>query len=135
MKGYLLDTSVALLAVADPNRLSVRIQTAIKEGPALLSAVVYWEVILKAMKGTLDVGDPRTWWTDTLDALQLLPLFLRPEHVGAIWDLPPIHRDPFDRALIAQAIVEDLTMLTTDGVIPKYANKHRPGHTNFRVIT
>ena len=93
-----------------------------------MSVVVYWEVMLKAMKGTLDVGDPRQWWAGTLDALALQPLMYRPEHVAAIYDLPPVHQDPFDRALIAQATVEDLSLLTTDGVIPHYVSER------FRVI-
>jgi len=84
--------------------------------------------MIKAMKGMLDVGDPRQWWTETLEALALFPLPYEPEHIAALYGLPPIHRDPFDRALIAQATVEDLVLLTTDAVIPRYASQR------FRVI-
>ena len=80
------------------------------------------------MKGALDVGDPRQWFSQTLDALGLQALFFRPEHVSAIFGLPPIHQDPFDRALFAQAVAADLTLLTTDIVIPQYAP------ATFRVI-
>lgn len=128
MNGYLLDTSVALLAVASPERLSPRIRKAIERGPAFLSVIAYWEVMVKAMKGTLDTQDARQWWREALDALGLQPLLYRPEHVAALYPLPPIHQDPFDRALIAQATVEDLTLLTTDRVIPEYASDR------FRVI-
>ena len=79
--------------------------------------------MIKAMKGALDVGDPRQWWTESITALALFPLLYEPEHVAAVYDLPPIHRDPFDRALIAQATVEDLTLLTTDAIIPRYASE------------
>ena len=48
---------------------------------------------------------------------------LRPEHIEGVCQLPPIHRDPFDRVLIAQAIIEDLALVTIDGEIPKYASK------------
>jgi PIN domain nuclease of toxin-antitoxin system len=128
LNGYLLDTSVALVAGSLPERLAPRFQRAIEKGPAFLSTVAYWEVTIKAMKGGLDLGNPRLWWAETLDALGLQPLLLHPHHIAAICDLPPIHQDPFDRALIAQAIEEDLTLLTTDRVIPRYASKR------FRVI-
>jgi PIN domain nuclease of toxin-antitoxin system len=79
-------------------------------------------VVLKSMKGMLDVGDPRQWWAGTIEALAARPLLYRPEHVGAFLDLPPVHQDPFDRALIAQATVEDLTLLTSGKIIARYAS-------------
>jgi PIN domain nuclease of toxin-antitoxin system len=84
--------------------------------------ISYWEVLLKSMKGKLDVGDPRAWWPDALDKLTATPLSLRPEHISEVCNLEPIHHDPFDRMLIAQAIIEDLALVTTDGDIPKYAS-------------
>ena len=78
--------------------------------------------MIKSMKGTLIVGDPRLWWQETLRELALLPLLWRPEHVAELYGLPSIHRDPFDRAIIAQAITEDLALVTTDNEIPKYAS-------------
>ena len=72
----------------------------------------------------LDVGDPRCWWTDALDQLAARPLPLRLDHVARLYDLPPIHKDPFDRMLIAQAIAEDLDLVTTDREIPKYAGQY-----------
>ncbi len=122
MKGYLLDTNVALLAMSTPELLSAPVRAAIEKGPAFLSVVVYWEVTVKSMKGMLDVGDPRQWFAQSLDALALRPLLLRPEHIAVITSLPAIHQDPFDRALMAQAVAEELTLLTTDGTIPKYAS-------------
>lgn len=123
MNGYLLDTSAALIALTDPARLSSRARAAIRSGPNVLSAIVYWEVLLKSMKGMLEIGDPRTWWPDALDQLGATPLVLRPEHVAEILSLPPIHRDPFDRVLIAQATIEGLSLVTTDHEIPRYASK------------
>ena len=122
MTGYLLDTNAALLALAEPSSLSARARRAILTGPNVLSTIVYWEVMLKNMKGALRVGEPRVWWLDALEQLAATPLVFRPEHVSEIYTLPQIHKDPFDRALIAQAIVEDLTMVTTDEEIPKYAS-------------
>jgi PIN domain nuclease of toxin-antitoxin system len=51
------------------------------------------------------------------------PLPLRPEHAAHLYDLPPIHKDPFDRMLIAQAMAENLELVTTDPEIPKYAGQ------------
>jgi PIN domain nuclease of toxin-antitoxin system len=81
------------------------------------------------MKGKLKVGDPRTWWLETLEQLAATPLFLRPEHVSGIYGLPLFHKDPFDHVLIAQATAEDLAMVTTDGEIPRYAS------ARFRVVS
>ena len=128
-RGYLLDTNTALLALTNPAKLSRRVRKAALSGPNHLSVVVYWEVLLKTMKGALDVGEPRTWWLDALDQLAATPLVLRPEHVSEVSALPPIHKDPFDRILIAQAIVEDLTLLTKDEEMSRYASDR------FRVIT
>jgi PIN domain nuclease of toxin-antitoxin system len=122
LRGYLLDTNVALLAVSAPEALSPQILEAIQRGPAFLSVISYWEVTIKSMKGTLDASDPIAWFDQTRDALSLLPLLLRPQHVAALAGLPFVHRDPFDRILIAQAISEKLTLLTTDATIPGYAS-------------
>jgi PIN domain nuclease of toxin-antitoxin system len=127
--GYLLDTNAALIALTNPSALSRRVRKALLTGPNLLSVVVYWEVVLKTMKGALDVGEPRTWWLDAVDQLAATPLALRPEHVSEVYALPPIHKDPFDRILIAQATVEGVTLLTTDGEIPRYASGR------FRVLS
>ena len=56
----LLDTNAVLLALTDPSLLCPAVRAAVFAGPNVLSVVVYWEVLLKSMKGLLDVGDPRT---------------------------------------------------------------------------
>ena len=106
----------------EPKRLTKTVRRALDRGPAHLSVIVYWEVMVKSMKGSLQVGEPRTWWMETLRDLDLLPLLWRPEHVAELYGLPPIHGDPFDRALVAQAIAEDLVLLTSDSVIHDYAS-------------
>jgi PIN domain nuclease of toxin-antitoxin system len=128
VSGYLLDTNVALIALTEPAALSPAVRDALLGGPNVLSVVAFWEVLLKSMKGNLDVGDPRIWWLDALEQLAATPLALRPEHIAAVYGLPAIHQDPFDRALIAQASVEDLELVTTDAEIPRYAS------ARFRVV-
>ena len=122
MNGYLLDTSIVLLGLASPERISPDVRLAIEGGPVYVSVISYWEVLLKSMKGKLDVGDPRAWWPDALDKLAATSLPLRPDHISEVYNLEPIHQDPFDRVLVAQAKVEDLTLVTIDSDIPKYAS-------------
>src|SRR6516162_7001630 len=110
------------MAVDEPKHLTKAVHRALDRGPAYMSVIAYWEVMIKSMKGTLKVGDPRDWWIETLRDLNLLPLLWRPEHVTELYSLPPIHHDPFDRAMIAQAIAEDLVLLTRDTELPKYAS-------------
>jgi len=87
----------------------------------VISVISYWEVMIKSMKGKLDVGDPRIWWPETLLSLSATPLPILPSQVERLHNLPRIHADPFDRLLIAQAIAEKLTLLTWDSEILKYA--------------
>ena len=122
MISYLLDTNVALISVSEPERLSHSVRTAMLGGNNVLSIVTYWEVMLKSMKGKLDVGDPRTWWSLAHEQLRATSLGLRTEHVSAVYSLPPIHQDPFDRILLAQAKVSGLTLLTTDSTVGRYAS-------------
>jgi PIN domain nuclease of toxin-antitoxin system len=122
VKGYLLDTNIALIAMVAPERLSRPARTAIERGLNVLSAIVFWEVTLKAAKGKLQVGDPRVWWEEAQSALTATSLPLRPEHVAELHNIPSLHSDPFDRALIAQAAAESLALVTTDAEIQRYAS-------------
>lgn len=79
--------------------------------------------MLKSRKGKLDVGDPRVWWQEALEQLAATVLPLRPEHVAAVYGLAQIHKDPFDRMLIAQATVEGLALVSADAKIHRYASR------------
>jgi PIN domain nuclease of toxin-antitoxin system len=120
--GYLLDTCTVLFALAQPESLSTAARRAILRGPNYLSVVTYWEVMLKSMKGTLDVGDPRVWWLDALEQLAAAPLVLRPGHITSLCVLPPIHKDPFDRILLAQAASESIALVSSDAEVRRYAS-------------
>ena len=121
--GYLLDTHSIIWALDSPELLTDSALKAVLAGPNVLSVVSYWEVMIKSMKGRLDVGDPRAWWLEALDQLAATPLVLRPHHIAELNALPPIHKDPFDRMLIAQAAVEGLTLVSSDSEIAQYASK------------
>jgi PIN domain nuclease of toxin-antitoxin system len=120
--GCLLDTNIVLIALADADRLTRAVRSAVLRGPNVLSAVTFWEVTLKASRGKLDVGDPRVWWETALDDLAATSLPLRAEHVAELQNVPLLHNDPFDRVLIAQAACENLVLVTTDAKLPRYAS-------------
>ena len=111
-----------------PERLSRASHAAIRAGPNVISVVSYWEVVLKSARGKLAVGDPRSWWENALRDFAATALPLRPVHVAGIMNLPPLHQDPFDRALVAQAMCEELVLVTTDELLSRYASG------SFRVI-
>jgi len=119
----LLDTHTAVWALDTPEKLTASARRAVLAGRNVLSVVTYWEVMLKSMKGRLDVGDPRVWWHEALEQLAATPLALRPQHIAELYALPPIHKDPFDRMLIAQAAAEGLTLVSSDSEIAQYASK------------
>jgi len=122
-RGYLLDTHTAIFSMTQASALSATAKAAVAAGPNFLSVLSHWEVMLKSMKGRLDVGDPRAWWFDALDQLAATPLLLRPQHVAGVYALPQIHKDPFDRMLIAQAVAEGLALVTIDSEFARYASK------------
>jgi PIN domain nuclease of toxin-antitoxin system len=128
VKGHRLDTNVILIAPESPEMLSRVVQKAVLDGPNYLSVVSYWEVMLKSMKGHLIVGDPQLWWRDVLKELAAVPLHLLPGHVDAVSGRPSIHKGPFDRILIAQAVAEGFALVTTDTAILGYASE------DFQVI-
>lgn len=124
LNGYLLDTNVALAGTFDPRRLSRRIRKAVESGPCYISAISYWEVMVKSRKGNLDVGNPAEWWSGTIESLALRPLAFRAEHVAELRYMQGHHSDPFDRALMAIARAEELAFLTMDKKLAEYASEH-----------
>ena len=118
----LLDTHLLLWAAGEPNRLSAAATKLIKS-PAnelLFSAASIWEVAIKRGLGRIDFQvNPRLLRRGLLDN-GYGELAILSDHVVAIDTLPPIHKDPFDRLLVAQATVEGITLLTADPVVAKY---------------
>jgi PIN domain nuclease of toxin-antitoxin system len=118
--SYLLDTNVVLRALTNPAIIPSSVLRKIEVGVRYVSVISFWELLLKSMKRKLDVGDPRVFWAEALDRLDAAPLSLRQEHVATIHSLEPVHRDPFDRALIAQAKSDSLVLVTTDKQVRRY---------------
>ena len=117
---YLLDTAVVLWALALPERLTPRARKTILGAECTLSVASYWEVAIKARRGLLPIGDAATWWERASELFAGKVLSIRASHVSALTRLPDLHRDPFDRILIAQAVAEGMTLLTSDEQIAAY---------------
>jgi PIN domain nuclease of toxin-antitoxin system len=120
---YLLDTSTLIWALVDSGRLSAKARTALKAGPLVLSVVSYWEVVIKAQKGLLKIADPANWWSRATEIIGGDILSIRAAHISVLAGLPDIHKDPFDRMLIAQASTEGLALLTGDELFGQYPVK------------
>ncbi|MGH9474182.1 MAG: type II toxin-antitoxin system VapC family toxin [Terriglobales bacterium] len=116
-----MDTAIVIRVGGEPERLPLRLRQAIAAGPVWLSVIGYWEVVIKTAKGRLQVGDPDRWWQQMLADLNASVLTLNDAHVAAVHRLPPLHQDPFDRALVAQAVAEDLTLISQDRALAGYA--------------
>src|ERR1700730_12048303 len=118
----LLDTHLLLWAPAERRRLSKQARALIDnpDNDLLFSAASFWEVAIKRGLGRDDFKvDARLLRRGLLDnGYSELPIIS--DHVVAIDSLPPIHKDPFDRILVAQATVEGVTLLTIDSVVRRY---------------
>jgi len=84
----------------------------------LVSAVTAWEIAIKSALGKIVV---RTAIEDVLGDYGFVALPILVRHADAVRDLPPLHRDPFDRLLVAQAIDEGLAIVSKDPELARYA--------------
>ena len=119
-----LDTHLLLWAAAEPQRLSAKARALLLDSANQLvfSSASVWEIGIKSGLERMDFKvDPRRLWRMLLiSGYRELPV--SSEHAVAVLDLPPLHKDPFDRILVAQARVEGLTLLTADKVVAKYGD-------------
>ena len=119
----LLDTNVFLWSNEDPDRLSSTARELVEDSTnyVFLSAVSAWEIAIKYEKGSLKLPEPAHQFViDRVFRLRLQPLNIELPHALRAGSLPPIHRDPFDRLLVAQSQLEGLPILTSDARIAAY---------------
>ncbi len=120
---YLLDTTVWLWSVGDTHRIGRSGLEVLSNGKEdiYLSAASSWEVAIKAKLGKFQLPEaPGSYVRTRMAAQGIYPLAVTQNHTLAVYDLPLHHQDPFDRLLIAQAILEDMTILTSDRIFGKY---------------
>jgi PIN domain nuclease of toxin-antitoxin system len=121
----LLDTHAFLWWVADDERLPAKARRLISDGrnEVLVSAVSGWEIAVTSALGRLELPDPPDRFVPQQlrdNAFETLPITM--SHALAVSRLPDLHRDPFDRLLIAQALLEGLTLVSGDQQIGRYPN-------------
>lgn len=119
----LLDTHAFLWWITDDKRLSDKARAVISDGANELffSSASGWEIAIKAGLGRLEVpGDLDRFVADRIsrNALQILPIQL--SHALHVHKLPNHHRDPFDRILVSQALLEEIPLLSADPQIQRY---------------
>jgi PIN domain nuclease of toxin-antitoxin system len=119
LKGVLADTHALLWWLSDDPRLSEPARDVIASGdvPVHFSAASVWEAEIKAAIGKLVVGNDLL---EALEADRFIELPVSARHAIEAARLPPLHRDPFDRMLVAQARLEGLAVITGDPKIAAY---------------
>lgn len=117
--NLLLDTHVLIWALENNPTLSDEARDAIIKASNMVfvSSVSVWEIAIKKSLGKLVAPDNLT---EEIQLHRFTPLHIGYEHAELAGKLPDIHRDPFDRMLIAQAVIEKLTLVTRDTMIAEY---------------
>ena len=118
----LLDTHLLLWAVARSERLSPEARLLIEDprNDVQYSAASVWEIAIKSTLRRKDFRVDLSLLHSAFSVIGLTELPVRAEHAIGVTHLPPIHRDPFDRLLVAQSVVEPLVLLTNDAVLARY---------------
>ena len=123
----LVDTHLLLWAAGEPSRLSRTARSLLDDSDheLLFSVASLWEISIKRALGRKDFSvDPRLLRRGLLDnGYGELPIVS--DHVVSLESFPAIHKDPFDRVLVAQAMVEGVTLLTTDSLLTEYPGSIR----------
>lgn len=119
MTNLLVDTHVLLWALDETDRLRDETRNALvdPDNEVFVSAATAWEMSIKASIGKLRTPHDLV---DQLQRMRFTPLAVTLEDAVAVRDLPMIHRDPFDRMLIAQAQSRGFTLVTNDNQIEQY---------------
>jgi PIN domain nuclease of toxin-antitoxin system len=119
----LLDTHAFLWWLDDPSLLSPAAREAIGDGrnTVYVSAAVVWEIVIKKALGKLDAPDDLG---GAMAANRFLPLPVTVPHALAVASLPNVHRDPFDRLLVAQAVHEGIKIVSRDPNVLLYGVPH-----------
>jgi PIN domain nuclease of toxin-antitoxin system len=122
MSRFLVDTQLLLWNVYGSRKLPARVARLFRDGRHrfFYSAASLWEITIKASRGREDFVADTAAIRDTLEANGFEELPVTGQHAVALAALPPIHADPFDRMLVAQAIVEPMALITSDARLGAY---------------
>lgn len=122
--SLLLDTHALIWLVMAPERLGEQARGAITADGAQVYAshVSLWEMAIKRRLGKLEVLDRAAgeWFREYVPRSNLRQLAIAAEHLSEVESLPLLHGDPFDRLIVAQALIEGLTIVTHDPLVAQY---------------
>lgn len=120
--NLLLDTHILLWWLDNNEKLPEKYLKVISNSNNIcfISSATIWEISIKSALGKLEIPDN---FTDILQDEGFSELPVSWKHAAMVRQLPFHHKDPFDRLIIAQTIVEDFTLLTVDKIIPQYCIK------------
>ena len=115
----LLDSNALLWFIAEPTKLARKTRELLirPETQAFVSIASLWELSIKAGLGRLTLPPDLL---DLIQASDLALLAIEPQHALHVARLPHVHRDPFDRLIVAQAIVEQMVLVTRDQALVNY---------------
>jgi PIN domain nuclease of toxin-antitoxin system len=116
----LLDTHMLLWALGSPLKLSKETRKLIDVSDVYTSAASIWEISIKSSIGKLKADPSEIVAAIEPAGLTMLPISA--EHAAKVAQLPPLHKDPFDRMLVAQALSEPMILLTDDGALAGYGD-------------
>ena len=118
---YLLDTNVIVFLLSAPGELSAEAARVVRKEPDLFASVAsLWEIGIKQSLGKLHIEMSVPEIEEECIRRDICILPIRSSAIERVKSLPPIHRDPFDRLLIAQALEDGMAIVTRDGAIPRY---------------
>lgn len=120
MKSYLLDTHILIWYFLGSDELSATAKQCIADGKCFYSLASLWEIAIKQSLKKIDIDGSIPLLAEKCEEAHFERLPVTPQHIEAIKSLPFIHRDPFDRLLIAQAQCEGFTLITHDRYIKPY---------------
>ena len=116
----LLDTHLLLWALGSPSKLSKKARQRIDSSEVYASAASIWEISIKCALGKLEANPAEV--LSGIEPAGFSHLSIIGEHAAKVVELPPIHKDPFDRMLVAQAWVEPMILLTDDDALGGYGD-------------
>jgi PIN domain nuclease of toxin-antitoxin system len=119
-ESVLCDTHLLLWALSDPARLPRDARACLERAEVFVSAASVWEISIKASMGRIDCDPAQV--ADAIEAVGFRHLPVTAAHAARVFTLPAIHRDPFDRMLVAQALSESIPLLTSDGALAAYGD-------------
>ena len=116
----LIDTHLLLWALASPGRLSAKARQRIESSEVFASAASIWEISIKSALGRLQANPAEV--LSSIEPAGFDHLHITGENAAAVVNLPPLHKDAFDRLLVAQALVERMILLTDDDTLGGYGD-------------